>query len=97
MGWQYQRPVRKPATVLGARAWMRPSPCLAPVVETIEEAARKRDETASGWCRAEFFSVVEGEGSTSVSREDLSFDVRMALSKDPAIGCLVQPAAGSRG
>ena len=54
----------------------------APVVEEIERAAKERGETVAGWRRAGLIGLVEG--IPEVSLEDLVFDVRMALLREPA-------------
>ena len=59
-------------------------PCLPPAVERIEGAAREWGETVAGLRRAELLSLVEGEGAAEASPEEIAFDVRMALAKDPA-------------
>ena len=63
---------------------MWPCPARPPAVERIEGAARERGETIAGLCRVEFLSLVEGEGAAEASPEELAFDVRTALAKDPA-------------
>ena len=57
----------------------------APVVEKIREAAKERGEDSSGWCRATLIKCVAGlDVIAEVSGEELAFDVRMALARDPA-------------
>ena len=56
----------------------------APVAGQIEEAAKDRGETTAGWRRAGRIAIAEGEGAAEVTPEELAFDVRMALAKDPA-------------
>ena len=63
---------------------MWPCPARPPAVERIEGAARERGETIAGLRRAELLSLVEGEGAAEASPEELAFDVRTALAKDPA-------------
>ena len=53
----------------------------APVVERIEAQAKARGETVEGWCEDALRGLVEG--SPEVPPEELAFDVRMALAKDP--------------
>ena len=53
-----------------------------PVVERIGVQAKVRGETVAGWRRDGLLGLVEG--TPEVPPEDLAFDVRMALAKDPA-------------
>ena len=51
------------------------------VVEKIEALAKARGETVEGWCEDGLRGLVEG--TPEVPPEELAFDVRMALAKDP--------------